>query len=509
MNTAETQRPREAANQHANTSNLPKNIEKMPPNQRAKVVETVSKDSRFDRFLARTASISGAAWSGWEKGVNGSLRSTWEGLESAGQFIGESAAMAVHGKDGEFVQHAIEKTEWIRKGLDATGEFIGVSAAKMVQSGAEETLRQAGSFAADQTVNLYRKAKGALEGGSKMTAEEIAYNTTHLAGGIAVGVATGYALRGAQTAKILGTEISLGTSATSKLANQAVSKAAQLGVEFAGGTYTSKGQETIKQVHKKYREAASVLENLEKEHEMLEAAFKVTKMKFRKGVQDEPNIAEARRLNAAIKESAKKLERQKGVIEAFGEIGKTLVVNGIEKGGMVRTKEALNQNSHEEKQKAKQEALGTVKQKGEKAANEPRYAPAQEQSAHLRHGQAHHRTELSGKGSNTIEHGAHFTARQQEIARQLASKELTPAGLTKIQAEIKAQYQAMRAELEGFRSLASGLAPVGSRDRSQNADIGRVRDSIRILETEIAALETFSKSHEMANAERKLRKRAA
>lgn len=508
MNTAETQRPREAANQHANTSNLPKNIEKMPPNQRAKVAETVSKDSRFDRFLARTASISGAAWSGWEKGVNGSLRSTWEGLESAGQFLGESAAMAVHGKEGEFVQHALEKTEWIRKGVNVAGEFIGVSAAKMVEAGAEETLKQAGSYAADQTANLYRKAKGAFEGGSKMTAEEIAYNTTHLAGGIAVGVATGYALRGAQTAKILSTEISFGTGATSQLANQAVSKAAQLGVEFAGGTYTSKGQETIKQIHKKYWEAASKLESLEKEHAILEAAFRETKAKFQKGVRDDLNIAEARRLSAAMKETVKKLEKQKSVVEEFGEMGKTLVVNGIEKGGVARAKDALNQNGHEEKQKAKQEALGNVKQRGEKAANDPHYTPVQEQSAHLRHHQAPHRSELSGKRNNTAEQGTPFTTRQQELSRQLASKELTPEGLRNIQADIKTQYRALRAELEVFRSIASDLARSGSRNIPDGMGIERVHDSIRVLETEIAALEKFSKGVEMTGAEKGLRKRA-
>lgn len=102
-----------------NTTNTPHHLEKMPEAQRAKVVQAIQSDSRFSAFLHKVASVSKAAGNGVVDGVVGTAKDLKDGLVATGEFLGENAAILVHGKDGEWVDHTIQKTQWIRDGLTA------------------------------------------------------------------------------------------------------------------------------------------------------------------------------------------------------------------------------------------------------------------------------------------------------------------------------------------------------------------------------------------------------
>ncbi len=69
------------------------------PAQKQRLIEQMERDGKFQQLLSRVASISGAGWKGWEKGVNGALSSIGDGFTATGKLIGESAAIAVHGKE--------------------------------------------------------------------------------------------------------------------------------------------------------------------------------------------------------------------------------------------------------------------------------------------------------------------------------------------------------------------------------------------------------------------------
>lgn len=165
-------------------------------------------DSRFAKLMSRTTSIAGSAWKGWEHGVNSAINAMGDGMNEAGKFIGESTAIAVHGKEGEFLDHATKKTEWIRKGLNTTGEFIGTSAAAISESSISDTLTNTANYWEDK----YEQAK---KSGKKMSAEEIAYASGNMAGNVAVGAVTGYALKHVQLVNAINKDLTLGSKLSS------------------------------------------------------------------------------------------------------------------------------------------------------------------------------------------------------------------------------------------------------------------------------------------------------
>lgn len=288
----------------------------------------------------------------------------------------------MHGQEGEFLDHAVQKTEWIRKGLDATGKFVGVSAAIIAEQNLGETLTNTSNYWQEAYQNTKRK-------GSKMTAEEIAYQTTNLAGSVAVGVVTGYALKTAQTARVLGTELSFGSEAAANVANRTLAKAGQLGVEFVGGNHLSPEQRIRERLIKAMPHDLSKLASMEKALSQTEAALEAAKSKFQKGVRDPELIAEVKGLAQSIKLQKSEIAVQQSVVEK----AKEKVMHGIEKGGVNQAKASLSQNGREEKAKAKQEALAHVRERNQSAANDSQYKPAQE---------AHRQQELLATGTDGI-----------------------------------------------------------------------------------------------------------
>ncbi|MDD2745172.1 MAG: hypothetical protein PHU93_01420 [Candidatus Gracilibacteria bacterium] len=227
-------------NETRNAQQLQKALEKLPPAQRTKVAEAIAQDSRFSKLMSHTASVAGSAWKGWEHGVNSAVNAIGAGMNDAGKFIGESTAIAVHGKEGEFLEHAMQKTEWIRKGLDATGEFVGTSAAVIAEAPISDTL----SSTANYWGSAYEQAKTS---GKKMSAEEIAYASGNVAGNVAVGAVTGYALKHVQLVNALNKNMTLGSKLSS--VDASISQGAQLGVEFLGGNHLKSGQRMKMPIH--------------------------------------------------------------------------------------------------------------------------------------------------------------------------------------------------------------------------------------------------------------------
>lgn len=98
----------------------------------------------------------------------------------------------------------------------------------MIESGVQGTLTNSAQYWS----NTYDEARAKS---AKMSAEEIAYTTGNVTGRIATTIATGYALRSAQTVSALNKEISLGTNMAARAANSTISNAGQIGVEYLGG----------------------------------------------------------------------------------------------------------------------------------------------------------------------------------------------------------------------------------------------------------------------------------